>query len=106
MMPKPKKYLLRYMPLFEEDVASVKNYISEKLQNPSAALALISALEKAILQRLSAPLAFEAYPSIRQRKHNYYRIYVKNYTVFYVVIDNVMEIRRFLYSSRDMDKLL
>ncbi|GHV79520.1 hypothetical protein AGMMS49944_13110 [Spirochaetia bacterium] len=30
--------------------------------------------------------------------HKYYRIYVKNYTVFYVVIDDTMEVRRFMYT--------
>ncbi|MCM1488697.1 MAG: type II toxin-antitoxin system RelE/ParE family toxin, partial [Firmicutes bacterium] len=35
-----------------------------------------------------------------------YRIYVGNYTVFYVVIGDVMEVRRFIYSRRNFDRLL
>lgn len=45
---------------------------------------------------------------INDRKYFYYRIYVKNYVVYYVVIDNegdgkVMEVRRLLYNRQDRD---
>lgn len=43
-------------------------------------------------------------PSTKQREYPYYRIYVHNCTVFYVVIDGVMEVRRFLYSAQDINK--
>lgn len=36
----------------------------------------------------------------------YYRIYVRNYVVYYAVIDDVMEVRRFLYTARDTDRYL
>jgi plasmid stabilization system protein ParE len=94
------------MPLFEQDLEEVRDYIAIKLKNPAAAKRLVVETEKAILNRLSAPLSFEPYHSNRDRKYPYYRIYVKNYTIFYVVIDNVMEIRRFLYSRRNMEDLI
>ena len=47
-----KQYTLRYLPLF-----------AEHLQNPKAAEKLIADTEKAILQRLKAPCAFQPYPS-------------------------------------------
>ena len=95
-----------YLPLFEEDLAAAKNYIANTLKNPTAALRLIEETEKKILKRLDNPLAFEAYNSARNRSHPYYRIYVKNFTVFYVVIDNVMEVRRFIYNKRDLSNLI
>jgi plasmid stabilization system protein ParE len=101
-----QEFRLRYLPLFEQDVAEVKEYITAKLHNPIAAERLVEETEKVIQQRLSAPLSFKAYNSKRDRKHPYYRIYVKNWTVFYVVIGDVMEIRRFLYSRRDISKLI
>ena len=97
-----KKFKLRYLPIFEQDVASVRDYIALTLMNPVAALRLIEDTEKAIHKRLENPLAFKPYHSSRDRKHPYYRIHVRNYTVFYVVIDNVMEVRRFVYSKRDL----
>ena len=82
------------------------SYIANALNNPQAAKKLFTETEKAILKRLENPLAFEPYHSSKKRKDVYYRIYVGNYTVFYVVIDDVMEVRRFIYSKRDFDKLL
>lgn len=38
--------------------------------------------------------------------HPYYRIDVRNFAVFYVVINDTMEVRRLLYSKRDMNALL
>lgn len=48
--------------------------------------------------------AFEPYHSLKERQYPYYRIYVKNYTIFYVVIDDVMEVRRILYNKRNLPK--
>ncbi|MCL2198649.1 MAG: type II toxin-antitoxin system RelE/ParE family toxin [Defluviitaleaceae bacterium] len=100
------EYILQYLPLFEQDLASVRDYISTVLQNPEAALGLVEETEKAIHQRLDNPLAFEPYWSSKEREYPYYRIYVKNYIVWYVVIGNIMEIRRFVYNKRDFSMLL
>jgi plasmid stabilization system protein ParE len=100
------KFRLRYLPLFERDLSAARDYIAEKLQNPLAAKRLVEETEQAIRKRLAAPLSFQAYPSQRKREHPYYRIGVKNYSVFYVVIDQVMEVRRFLYSRRNMREVL
>ena len=37
---------------------------------------------------------------------SFYKIYVKNYIVLYTVKDNIMEVRRILYSRRNFDKLV
>ncbi|GHS94975.1 hypothetical protein AGMMS50276_08990 [Synergistales bacterium] len=101
-----KKYRLRYLPIFEQDLANAIDYIAVRLQNPTAAQQLLGETEKAILNRLKAPLSFKAYYSNRDRKYAYYRIYVKNYAVFYVVIDDVMEVRRFVYNKRNLSELV
>jgi plasmid stabilization system protein ParE len=79
-------------------MASARYHIAQNLQNPDAALRLVEDTEKAILKRLENPLAFEPYRSIRERENPYYRINIRNYTVFYAVIGNVTEVRRFIYS--------
>ena len=100
------KYQLRYLPIFYEDMAEVVDYISNDLQNPVAALKLIDLTEQAVLKRLDNPVSFQPIRSKKDRKHPYYRINVNNYAVFYVVIDNVMEVRRFLYSRRDIQSII
>lgn len=101
-----KKYRLRYLPLFQQDLTETVSYITNVLKNPDAALRLVDDVETAILERLNHPTSFEPYHSARQRPYPYYRIYVKNYVVYYVVIDDVMEVRRFLYGARDREKFL
>jgi toxin ParE1/3/4 len=99
-----KRYHLRYLDLFEEDLNQIVDYISHELENPAAADNLINAVEEAIYQRSSCAEAFEQYPSKRDRQYPYYRIYVQNYTIFYVVIGDMMEVRRILYSRRDLNE--
>ena len=101
-----KEYTLSYIPQFEHDLAAARDYITFTLQNPAAALRLIEDAEKAILKRLENPLSFQHYPSKRKRKHPYYRINVRNFAIFYVVIDDVMEVRRFVYSKRNLPEIL
>ncbi len=101
-----RQYKIRYLSTFESDLLDAVRYIDEVLQNPDAADRLIDAVEGDVVERSNCPLSFEPYPSKRERKHPYYRIYVNNYTVYYVVIDGVMEVRRFLYGGRNADGLL
>lgn len=105
------KYELRYLPLFYDDLSEKIMYIRNVLQNPQAADNLLDAVEKAILERQPIAESFEPYESVKERKYPYYRIYVKNYVVFYVVIDDegpdkIMEVRRFLYNKQNTKKLI
>ena len=101
-----KVYTLSYMPQFEHDLTAARDYITFTLLNPEAALRLVEDAEKAILKRLENPLSFQPYPSAKKRKHPYYRINVRNFSIFYVVIENVMEVRRFVYGKRNLPELL
>jgi plasmid stabilization system protein ParE len=101
-----KKYHLRYLSLFEQDLDSAVMYITYDLQNPAAANRLLDDVDTAIKKRLANPLGFKPYDSKRDRIHKYYRIPIRNYIVFYVVIDDVMEVRRFQYSKRNLIQLI
>lgn len=87
-------YKLTFLPLFEDDLLEITNYITNTLQNPSAAHRLVDYVELAIIKRLEMPLSYAPYQSSKLRKHPYYRINVRNFSVFYVVIDDTMEVRR------------
>ena len=101
-----KKYKLRYLPVFYEDLEQKVMYIAESLQNKKAANDLLDEVEKAILDRLTVAEAFEPYHSLKDRQYPYYRIYVKNFVIYYVVFDGegnekIMEVRRFLYKKQN-----
>ena len=66
-----KKYRLRYLSLFEQDLVQAVSYITNVLQNPAAAEKLANDVETAILERLNNPLAFELYPSVKKSNWAY-----------------------------------
>ena len=103
-------YKLRYLPSFYEDMEEKILYIAEELQNPKAANELLNAVENAILERLSSPEAFSRYRSSHERKYPYYRIYVRNFVVYYVVLkeegEKIMEVRRLLYKRQHRESLV
>lgn len=101
-----KKYKLQILPLFEEDLNEIIDYITFTLKNPTAANNLVDTVEEAIYNRLPNPKSFEPFQSAKEREHSYYKIRVKNFTIFYVVIDDIMEIRRIIYNRRDIANLL
>lgn len=106
-----KKYRLSYLPLFYDDLDEKVTYIAEKLKNPKAANDLLDKVESAIMERLPVAESFEPYYSVRERRYSYYRIYVDNYIIYYVVIDDdphdlVMEVRRFLYNGQNRDNMV
>ena len=105
------KYILRYLPLFYEELEQKIVYVAERLHNEKAANDLLDAVENAIMERLPNAEAFEPYHSMKERRYKYYRIYVKNFIVYYVVIDDegtekIMEVRRFLYNKQNRDTLI
>ena len=61
---------------------------------------------KQIEIRSKAPESYEVFKTINGEKIKYYKINIKNYTVFYVVKDNIMEIRRIYYSKRNFEKMI
>lgn len=76
------RYELRYLPLFYDDLEEKILHIAE---------------------------LFEPYHSTKERRYPYYRIYVKNYVVYYVVIDDegenkIMEVRRILHNKQKRSK--
>lgn len=100
------KYQLRYLPIFETDLKETIMYIKNHLKNPGSAHKLLNEVELAIMARLNNPTSFEPYPTAKIREYPYYRIYIRNYIIFYVVIDEIMEVRRFLYNARDLTRFL
>ena len=100
-------YKIRYLSTFIEDARRISYYISYILNEPVAARNLLDDVEKAIEQRADYPKSFEKARLKRRRKLPYYVIRVRNYRIYYVVIDHeIMEIRRLLHKNQDSDKQL
>ena len=101
------EYILRYLPIAKKDLSDAINFILNEYQNPIAAENTLDRIEKAIQERLEdGPESFAIWPSTKNREHPYWRINVGNYTVWYVVIDNIMEIRRIQPARRNEENFL
>ena len=94
------KFTLEYSPQFYDEISDAIRYITFKLRNPEAAQRLKDDAESAILDRLDAPLSFAPYYTDAATGDVYYRINIRNFAIYYVVIDNIMEVRWFRYFRR------
>lgn len=101
-----KKCKIRYLPTFISQLNNILYYITYEFKNKIAAENLYNQVVKQIEVRSNAPESYEVFKTIKGEKIKYYKINVKKYTIFYVVKDNTMEIRRIYYSQRNFDYLI
>ncbi|MBH5317504.1 type II toxin-antitoxin system RelE/ParE family toxin [Paenibacillus sp. GSMTC-2017] len=101
-----KKYTLRYLALAQSDLLDITNYISEQLFAPEAAIHLVEKFEEAISRLEYFPYSGRLYRSTGKLKDEYRILFVESYLIFYIILDNTVEIRRIIYSKRDYLKLL
>ena len=99
-------YNIEYLPSFDEELGEILYYITYKLQNKIAAERLLENIENAIVSRGVNQEGFEVYRSVKDRKYSWYRIYVGNFTIFYVVKNNIMIVSHILYSKRNIEELI
>lgn len=100
------RYVIKYTATFTNQFKDIMKYFINKLQNKIVAENFYNDVISKIEKRSETPESYEKYESNRKRKNTYYRIYVKYYTIFYVVKGNTMEIRKILYSKRNFDNLI
>lgn len=101
-----KNYKLEFSTEFKDDLLHIITYISDTLGNPLAADRFNNDVQKAIQRRSQMPLSFEPVRSKFDRGNIYYRIYVGNYIVYYVVQGDTMKVTRLVYGARDIGRLL
>ena len=104
------KYKLRFLSTFYDDLEEIVLYLCDQLDNPVAAESLVKQIDVAIYKRLNNPESYEKYVPSVYLQYPYYRIYVKNYVIYYVVkqdeTEKIMEVRRILYAGRNRDKYI
>ena len=101
-------YKLEYLPVAQKDMIEIVRYISRELQNPDAADRLAMELVNAAESVLTFPYATPAYRVIRPLKHEYRKIQVQNFLMFYWVDEGkkLVIVARVVYAKRDYDRLL
>lgn len=100
------EYEIKYLPTFIAQLNNILYYIKYELNNKIAADNFYKKVLKEIEARSISPASYEVFRVSKKENVNYYKIRVNNYTIFYTVKGNIMEIRRIYYSKRDFDKLI
>lgn len=108
-------YRIEYLPAALDDLKEIVVYIAETLENPKAALNLSQEIVERVERLAYFPYSAPAYFPIRPLSHEYRRLQVKNYYVFYWVDDsseqdneivNTVTIARIIYVRRNIKMLL
>ncbi len=101
-------YKLEYLPVARQDMIEIVQYISKDLQNPMAADQLATELIEAGDSIPGFPYVNPAYVPIRPLKHEYRKLLVQNYFMFYWVDEGkqLITVARVVYAKRDYEHLL
>lgn len=101
-------YKLEYLPVARQDMIEIVRYISQELQNPTVADQLAMELIEAGDGILRFPYANPSYTPIRPLKHEYRKLLVQNYFIFYWVDESeqLVTVARVVYAKRDYERLL
>lgn len=101
-------YKLEYLPVASQDMIEIVRYISQELQNPIAADQLAMELIEAGDRIPSFPYSNPSYTPIRPLKHEYRKLLVQNYFIFYWVdeMEKLVTVARVIYAKRDYERLL
>jgi plasmid stabilization system protein ParE len=99
-------YKLKYLPLALMDLRGITDYITDTLKAPNAALDLLNALDDSISMLQEYPYSYKVYLSIKELEIEYRLLPIKNYLVFYVVKEQVVEIHRVVYAKMDLTKVI
>lgn len=101
-------YNLEYLPVARQDMIDIVRYIGVELANTVAADRLATELIEAGESIPKFPYAYPAYTPIRPLKHEYRKLLVQNYFMFYWVDEEkkLVTIARVIYAKRDYNLLL
>lgn len=99
-----KKYNIKYLPIAEQDLVNILNYI--KQDNPTAAYKLIQEIDEVISKLEDFPNMGVIPKDLRLKSLDYKMLVIDNYLVFYVVKDTTVEIRRILHGKRKYSFLI
>ncbi len=97
-------YHIEYLPVAQADLEEIFAYILN--DDPAAAAKFVNRIDSAISQLARFPLLGPVPKDPRLQHLGYRMLVVDNYLVFYVIKDQVVEIRRVLHRSRRYSFLL
>lgn len=103
-----KMYEIEVLPSARRDMVAVVSYISHELSNPAAAYRLANEMYAAMDSLAAFPYTNVVFQTIRPLKHDYRRLKVGNYLIFYHVDEDkkLVTVSRVIYARRDYKKMM
>ena len=99
-----KKHKIRYLQIAQQDLIDIFDYIRE--DNPTAAANFIDKIDKSISKLELFPKLGVIPKDDHLEFFGYRMLVIDSYLVFYVIIENIVEIRRIIHGSRRYSFLL
>ncbi len=101
-------YKVKITQSFEDDLAAVLEYISQKLYNSTAARRLLINTEEKISLICENPLIFPLYHDDKLAEKGYHYVPIANYLIFYRIdeSDKTVFITRFLYGGQNISTII
>lgn len=93
-----KHYKLKILPAAQQDMQEIAGYV--KTLSPDAALRLYDDIVEGIESLAEIPMRCALLKTPELRIKGYRGLHVKNYIVFFVILDDTVQIRRILYAKR------
>lgn len=99
-----RSYDVEYLPVAAQDLTEIIDYI--RIDNPKAAMKLLDNIDDSISKLEIFPYMGTVPRDIRLQSLGYRILIVENYLVFYIVMDNMVEIHRIISGRRKFSFLL
>ncbi len=100
-----KKHKISYSEFFYDDLRLITRHILKESGSVRIAKHFYEDVLGCIESRAFGAESYETFNPY-EGAPDYYRIYFGNYTVFYVMADDVMDVRRILWSGMDIPQHL
>ena len=101
------KFTLKLMPLAEQDLDGIYNYITNELKNPQAFIKLIQAIEEKLIGLEDMPMrcSLSGIPELRLK--GYRKCVINNYVALYKLDEKqqLVIVARVFYGMRDYKNL-
>ncbi|MFR4251235.1 MAG: type II toxin-antitoxin system RelE/ParE family toxin [Christensenellales bacterium] len=94
-------YRIEYLPIAMQDLTEIAQYIMEALKNKTAAMKTMEKITDSIERLAQFPYANPVHMPIRPLKHEFRKLPVENYLVFYWVENNTVTVARVIYAKRE-----
>jgi len=100
----PAKYTLRYLPIAQDDLISIFDFIAK--DSPNRALSFVDDLDERIGRLEQHPLLGRIPRHPKLREYGYRVLVSEAYLVFYIIRGQEIEIHRVVHGSRNLDHLI